>query len=123
MAGPKAKIKQSALPTDYKFWREADNLKPVLVRVSAEQLAASHPNENNIRSKGSCENLTNGGLPARQNRHRRFTTPHNRYIITQAITEPPHAQLTLRAILDGHPQSGIEDLMPWRFNQPSSLAA
>lgn len=30
---------------------------------------------------------------------------------------------TLRAILDGHPQSGIEDLMPWRFNQPSSLAA
>ena len=30
---------------------------------------------------------------------------------------------TLRAILDGHPQSGIGDLMPWRFNQPSSLAA
>jgi len=30
---------------------------------------------------------------------------------------------TLRAILDGHPQSGIEDLMPWRFKQPSSLAA
>jgi len=30
---------------------------------------------------------------------------------------------TLRAILDGHPQSRIEDLMPWRFNQPSSLAA
>ena len=30
---------------------------------------------------------------------------------------------TLRAILDGHPQSGIEDLIPWRFNQPSSLAA
>lgn len=30
---------------------------------------------------------------------------------------------TLRAILDGHPQSGIEDLMPWRFNQPSSFAA
>jgi hypothetical protein len=30
---------------------------------------------------------------------------------------------TLRAILDGHPQSGIEDLMPWRFNQTSSLAA
>ncbi|WCR18912.1 transposase domain-containing protein [Paracoccus alcaliphilus] len=28
---------------------------------------------------------------------------------------------TLRAILDGHPQSGIEDLMPWRFNQPSSM--
>jgi transposase len=30
---------------------------------------------------------------------------------------------TLRAILDGHPQSGIEDLMPWRFRLPSSLAA
>jgi hypothetical protein len=30
---------------------------------------------------------------------------------------------TLRAILDGHSQSGIEDLMPWRFSQPSSLAA
>ena len=30
---------------------------------------------------------------------------------------------TLSAILDGHPKSGIEDLMPWRFNQPSSLAA
>ena len=28
---------------------------------------------------------------------------------------------TLRAILDGHPQSGIEDLMPWRFRLPSSL--
>lgn len=30
---------------------------------------------------------------------------------------------TLRAILDGHPQSCIEDLMPWHFNQLSSLAA
>ena len=30
---------------------------------------------------------------------------------------------TLRAVLDGHPQSRIEDLMPWRFDQPSSLAA
>jgi hypothetical protein len=30
---------------------------------------------------------------------------------------------TLRAILDGHPQSRIEDLMPWRFRLPSSLAA
>lgn len=30
---------------------------------------------------------------------------------------------TLRAIVDGQPQSGIEDLMPWRFNQLSSLAA
>jgi len=30
---------------------------------------------------------------------------------------------TLRAILDGHPKSRIEDLMPWRHPQPSSLAA
>jgi hypothetical protein len=30
---------------------------------------------------------------------------------------------TLCAILDGHPQSRIEELMPWRFEQPSSLAA
>jgi hypothetical protein len=30
---------------------------------------------------------------------------------------------TLRVILDGHPQSGIKDLMQWRFNQPSSLVA
>ena len=30
---------------------------------------------------------------------------------------------TLRAILDGHPQSCIENLMPWRFDQPLSLAA
>ena len=30
---------------------------------------------------------------------------------------------TLRAILNGHPESGIEDLMPWRVQQPSSLAA
>ena len=30
---------------------------------------------------------------------------------------------TLRAILDGHPQSGIEDLMPWQFNLTSTLAA
>ena len=30
---------------------------------------------------------------------------------------------TLRAILDGHPQSSVEDLMPWHFNMPSSLAA
>jgi len=29
---------------------------------------------------------------------------------------------TLRAILDGHPKSRIEDLMPWRYAQPSSLA-
>ena len=30
---------------------------------------------------------------------------------------------TLQAILDGHPKSRIEDLMPWRFSQTSSLAA
>ncbi len=34
-----------------------------------------------------------------------------------------HVAATLRAILDGHPESGIEDLMPWRFNQVSSIAA
>ena len=30
---------------------------------------------------------------------------------------------TLQAILDGHPKSRIEDLMPWHFSQTSSLAA
>jgi hypothetical protein len=30
---------------------------------------------------------------------------------------------TLRAILDGHPKTRIEELMPWPFAQPSSLAA
>ena len=30
---------------------------------------------------------------------------------------------TLRAILDGHPQSRIDDLMPWRSQKSSSLAA
>ena len=30
---------------------------------------------------------------------------------------------TLRAILDSHPQSGIEDLRPWRYKQTSTLAA
>jgi transposase len=29
---------------------------------------------------------------------------------------------TLRTILDGHPKSRIEDLMPWRYAKPSSLA-
>ena len=29
---------------------------------------------------------------------------------------------TLQAILDGHPQSRIEELMPWRFQKVSSLA-
>lgn len=30
---------------------------------------------------------------------------------------------TLRAILDGHPMSRIEDLMPWHFRKASTLAA
>ena len=30
---------------------------------------------------------------------------------------------TLRAILDGHPRSRIDDLMPWQFRKASSLAA
>ena len=30
---------------------------------------------------------------------------------------------TLRAILDGHPQSRIDELMPWRSQKSSSLAA
>jgi transposase len=30
---------------------------------------------------------------------------------------------TLCAILDGHPRSRIEELMPWSFGRPSSLAA
>ncbi len=29
---------------------------------------------------------------------------------------------TLRAILDGHPQNRIDDLMPWRCHTGSSLA-
>ena len=34
-----------------------------------------------------------------------------------------HIADTLRAILDGRPQSRIEELMPWRFQKTSSLAA
>ena len=30
---------------------------------------------------------------------------------------------TLRAILDGHPKSRIEELMPWQFRKTSSRAA
>jgi transposase len=30
---------------------------------------------------------------------------------------------TLKAILEGHPQSRIEELMPWNFQPASSLAA
>jgi len=39
------------------------------------------------------------------------------------VTPVDYLAATLRAILDGHPQSRIEDLMPWRFRLPSSLAA
>ena len=47
-----------------------------------------------------------------------------RLILQDVRGEPgDYIAATLRAILDDHPQSGIEDLMPWRFNQPSSLAA
>ena len=34
-----------------------------------------------------------------------------------------HLDDTLRALLDGHSRSGIEDLMPWRPMQTSSLTA
>ncbi len=30
---------------------------------------------------------------------------------------------TLRALLDGHPKSRIDELMPWQFRTASSLAA
>jgi hypothetical protein len=30
---------------------------------------------------------------------------------------------TLHAILDGHPQSRLEELLPWSFQSASSLAA
>jgi hypothetical protein len=30
---------------------------------------------------------------------------------------------TLRALLDGHPKSRIEELMPWAFRKASSRAA
>ena len=47
-----------------------------------------------------------------------------RLILQDVRGEPgDYIAATLRAILDGHPQCGIEDLMPWRFQQPSSLAA
>ena len=40
-----------------------------------------------------------------------------------AVNPVEYIDATLRAILDGHPQSGIEDLMPWRYKQTSTLAA
>jgi transposase len=40
-----------------------------------------------------------------------------------AVDPAAYLAATLRAILDGHPQSRIEDLMPWRFQAQSSLAA
>jgi hypothetical protein len=39
------------------------------------------------------------------------------------VTPVDYLADTLRAILDGHPKSRIEDLMPWRYALPSSLAA
>jgi hypothetical protein len=39
------------------------------------------------------------------------------------VTPVDDLDATLRAILKGHPQSAIEDLMPWRYKKPSSLAA
>ena len=40
-----------------------------------------------------------------------------------AVNPVEYIDATLCAILNGHPQSHIEDLMPWRFDQPSSIAA
>lgn len=40
-----------------------------------------------------------------------------------AVNPTGYIAETLRAILDGHPASRIEDLMPWRFRGPSTLAA
>ena len=42
---------------------------------------------------------------------------------TSDVNPVDYIAATLRAILDGHPKSRIEELMPWRFDQPSSLAA
>ena len=39
------------------------------------------------------------------------------------VNPPDYLADTLRAILDGHPKSRIEDLMPRRQARPSSLAA
>jgi hypothetical protein len=39
------------------------------------------------------------------------------------VTPVDYLAFTLRAILDGHPKSRIEDLMPWRYALPSTLAA
>ena len=40
-----------------------------------------------------------------------------------SVNPVDYLDATLRAILDGHPKSRIDDLMPWRYAQPSSLAA
>ena len=39
------------------------------------------------------------------------------------INPVDYINATLRAILDGHPQSGIGDLMPSLYAKPTSLAA
>lgn len=40
-----------------------------------------------------------------------------------AVNPVDYIAATLRAIVDGHPQSRVENLMPWRFDQPLSFAA
>ena len=43
--------------------------------------------------------------------------------LQRARGETPRKPARNRGHLPPHPQSGIEDLMPWRYKQPSSLAA
>jgi transposase len=42
---------------------------------------------------------------------------------TSNVNPVNYIAATLRAILDGHARSRIEELMLWHFAQPSSLAA
>jgi len=44
-------------------------------------------------------------------------------LVKYAVNPIDHIDATLRAILDGHTQSGIKDLMPWRYKKTSTLAA
>lgn len=41
----------------------------------------------------------------------------------RGVNPPAYLAATLRAILDSHPQSRIEDLMPWRLPMLSSRAS
>jgi hypothetical protein len=43
--------------------------------------------------------------------------------VTISRTGWAYLAATLRGILDGHPKTRIEELMPWRLAQPSSFAA